>query len=173
MFGDRLAVLDAPIKVGVEVHQPYLDHRHFDGFAMLNADARAVTHLFPDKSFDAVLLIDFIEHLEMSDALRLLRECQRIAAKRILVFAPHGVHPQSQDVFGMGADAWQTHRSTWRVEDLADLGFDVALWKDYHSVPGTDNAAMFAVWEPPRCSIVIATRNAADALDLSLQSIKQ
>jgi glycosyltransferase involved in cell wall biosynthesis len=59
------------------------------------------------------------------------------------------------------------------VSDLADLGFDVALWRNYHSEAGKDSGAMFAAWEPVRCSIVMSTYNKADALDLSIQSIKQ
>jgi len=173
MFGDRLAVVDAPVKVGVEVHRPYVERRKFHDFLMINADARDVTPFFPDESFDAVILVDFIEHLEMGDSVRLIRECQRLASKRVVAFVPHGLYPQEKDVFGLGGDYWQTHRSTWGVPELADLGFDVALWDNYHNVPGTDNKAMFAVWERPQCSIVIATFNKAEELDLCIRSIKQ
>jgi hypothetical protein len=67
---------------------------------------------------------------------------------RIVLFVPLGLHPQTADVFNMGGDHWQTHRSTWEPADLEALGFDVAVWDGYHHQPGKDSRAAFCVWEP-------------------------
>lgn len=173
MFGNRLADLTCPVKVGVEIHKPYLDRANLETFVAINEDARTAARKFASKSFDAVILVDFIECLEMREAIAIIHECQRIARKRVVLFVPFGNHPQDSDYFNLGGDHWQTHRSSWEVDHLVDVGFDIALWRQFHNKPNTHDAAMFCVWEPVRCSIVIATYNKADLLELSLRSIRQ
>lgn len=172
MFGRQLGLTQCAVKIGIEVHKPYLD-RAETGFEQINEDARTALQKIDSKRVDVVMMIDFIEHLEMSEAIAIVAECQRIAKKRVIIFVPFGDHPQTSDYYQMGADHWQTHRSTWEVNDLVDLGFDVALWRNFHDKPGSHDGAMFAIWEPPDCSVVMSTYNKAGLLDLSLASIRQ
>jgi hypothetical protein len=151
MFGDRLMATSCPIKIGVDVHQPYLDRavqRHGSEAVFLQGDARQAALWFLPRSIDAVLLIDFLEHLAELDANRILERCQTVARKRIIAFVPEGNHPQDRDVTDLGGDHWQTHRSVWYRDDLAKHDFDVVVWDDFHNIPGKDRGAMFAIWEP-------------------------
>lgn len=162
MFGDRLAACEAPQREGVDAHAPYIEEarRKYPAETFIHADARDFARYLATASrhkdgsncrnvrYDAVLLCDFIEHLRLNDAIDIVRASQRIACRRVIAFVPLGPHPQTRDVFGMGADHWQTHRSTWEPADLAALGFDVAVWDGYHAQPGKDSRAAFAIWEP-------------------------
>lgn len=150
MFGDRLAATSPapPERLGIDAHAPYVEEarRRHPGSWFIHADALdAVRWVRP---VDAVLLVDFLEHLTRDDAEELIRVTKLVARERIVLFVPLGDHPQTCDVFGMGADHWQTHRSTWEPADLLALGFDVAVWDGYHRQAGKDDRAAFCTWEP-------------------------
>ncbi len=82
--------------------------------------------MFPDKSVDTVFALDFIEHLDKADGLRMLREAERVARSQIVVYTPLGFFPQSYDDpdkpdrWGMDGGKWQTHRSGWDPEDFGE-----------------------------------------------------
>jgi hypothetical protein len=71
-----------------------------------------------------VFALDFIEHLEKQDGVRMLREAQRVARRQIVVYTPLGFFPQSYDDphktdrWGMDGGYWQTHRSGWDYDDF-------------------------------------------------------
>ena len=153
--------------MGIEVHKPYLDQAwmppHRSQIPRGSPPPPEVVYIHGDardemeriavkepKGFDGVMMIDFIEHLEEEDALRLIDLAEKIARKRIWLWLPEGVHPQDADEWGLGGDYWQTHRSTWYAKDLERLGFDVAVWDGHHKAQigekGAGNA-MFAVKE--------------------------
>jgi len=150
-FGDRLAATCCSVKIGVEVHLPYVQeaakrypHQIYVHANML--DVPALRLLI--SGIDCVLLIDVIEHLERDDAERMILYAQDIARKRVLLFTPQGDMPQGDDPHEMGADSWQTHRSAFQVEDLEKFDFDVAVWHKCHRIRGNTYSAMFATWEP-------------------------
>lgn len=155
MFGDKLAAAgpQQAFRVGVDAHLPYLERAksQYPSIAFLHGNAMRVANQIGDESFDAVLMVDFIEHLSIDNAHWLLAQAQRIAKQRIVAFVPYGDHPQTKDYFKMGGDEWQTHRSTWRDNDLKSLGFDVVVWEHYHKEKGKDHRCMFAIWEPGGC----------------------
>jgi hypothetical protein len=150
MFGDQLAGIQGK-RIGVEVHPPYVQEARarYPAIDFIRGDARDVARLMATTSarVDAVLMIDFIEHLSRHDAKEIVTWAKVIAAKRIVLFVPLGNHPQTTDYYNTGADHWQTHRSTWDARDLTIMDFDVAEWGGYHDVPGKDSGAAFAVWE--------------------------
>jgi cyclopropane fatty-acyl-phospholipid synthase-like methyltransferase len=145
-IGDKLAATPCEFRVGVEAHRPYLDAAYRKWGPRLHelhvADARAYMET-EIRWFDAIMMIDFIEHLEMPDALALLERCRSIARRKIIVFCPIGECPQDSDTFQLGGDEWQTHLSTWTLESLGSEGFDVALWPGYRE---GGKLVAFGVW---------------------------
>ena len=135
--------------VTLDVHAPYLSASRTDlkGVKRIIGDAREVIPLLRLYEFDLILAIDFIEHLTKEDAKLLISEMGRISEK-IVIFTPEGHHPQDHDVFGMGADHWQTHRSEWKKEDLEALGFTVEVWEGFHKTWNSkcDPNALWATW---------------------------
>jgi hypothetical protein len=107
-------------KVGVDLHLPYLREakarRLYED--LIYGDVR---HLpFKYKSFDTILCIDLIEHLERCEGERLLNEMEKIARRQIFVFTPVGFLPQ------MAFDTpLQTNRSAWKTSDFNMRGYKV------------------------------------------------
>jgi len=120
---EMIGALGCRTRVGVEIHEPYIDRRICDRFVVpIRAEALTACKMFPSRSFDAVLLVDFIEHLKKETALTLLAEAERIARKIVYVHCPVGRHPQEGDAFGLGGDEYQRHRSEWHPEEFITRG---------------------------------------------------
>jgi SAM-dependent methyltransferase len=96
-------------------------------------DVRDMLGRFGPDSFEAVVGFDIVEHLEREDAVRLLADCERIATKVVWWFVPIGNHPQAFDSRNEGNEELQRHRSTWRPQELADLGYRVWHYPDWYA----------------------------------------
>ena len=129
------------VHICVDAHQPYLERLKRESaddprYVLINASWDQVIGMLPDKSVDSVFALDFIEHLEKPDGLRMLREAERVARRQIVVYTPHGFYPQSYDDprkpdrWGMDGGYWQTHRSGWAPEDFGE-GWDVVICPDF------------------------------------------
>jgi Methionine biosynthesis protein MetW len=144
---EMIGALTASARVGVEIHEPYINRRICDGGVVaIRYDATKATDLFTHNSFDGVMLVDFIEHLTKPVALKLLEDVENIARKKIFVHCPAGNHPQEGDAFGLGGDEFQLHRSSWEPEELEQLGFaTVVIDGFFDDKPGCDSRAIVAV----------------------------
>lgn len=90
---------------------------------------------FADKSFDTIVCVEVLEHLERADALKAIGEFERIARRRVVVTVPrHHVDEHSPDERGFlryeGTDprVWEwveaeRHKSSFTVRDLQRIGF--------------------------------------------------
>ncbi len=129
----------------IDAHLPYLMRANTQA-THIHGDAVTLLPAMREPS-DIILGIDFIEHLERLDAEKVIGEMKRLAKKCVGLFVPEGIHPQTADHFGLGGDHWQTHRSSWRADDLIAMGFHVEVWGDFHAgTPGKDPGALWAVW---------------------------
>jgi len=107
--------------VGVDAYAPALEQSRragiHDGYLQ-----QPVTELdVPPGSYDAVIMLDLIEHLEPPEALELLARAERAARRRVIVSTPNGFVPQGD----VGGNPFQAHRSGWTPADLEALGFRV------------------------------------------------
>jgi hypothetical protein len=129
------------VHICVDAHRPYLERLKRESadapqYVLINAAWDQAIGLFPDKSVDTVFALDFIEHLDKPDGLRMLREAERVARRQIVVYTPNGFYPQSYedprkpDRWGMDGGLWQTHRSGWAPEDFGD-DWDVVVCRDW------------------------------------------
>lgn len=155
--GDKLAATGARMMCGVEIHKPYLQlarNRWPHKQMMLHcADAvKFVGNASDAKNdtgiihWDAILMIDFIEHLKRRDGRVLLRKCRNLARRRVIVYCPEAYFPQDKDSFGLGGEKFQRHQSAWFAVDFESRGFDVARWEDKN---GPGKHALFSVWNQP------------------------
>lgn len=96
---------------------------------------------FEDGEFEVVVLSDVLEHLDKPVGDYTLREAWRVTKRGLVVCSPVGWQPQEVDLWGMGGEHWQTHRSAWTPEDdFEDAQF---VWTTkHHSGP------WFAAWIP-------------------------
>lgn len=129
------------VHICVEAHRPYVERLKRDvagdpKYVFINAPWDEVISAFPDKSVDTVFALDFIEHLEKADGIRMLREAERVARCQVIVYTPLGFFPQSYDDphkpdrWGMDGGKWQTHRSGWDPEDFGEQ-WEFVICNDY------------------------------------------
>ncbi|MCL4543445.1 MAG: class I SAM-dependent methyltransferase [Chloroflexi bacterium] len=76
---------------------------------------------FAPKSFDAVVLIEVLEHLDAEVARKVLDDAVVWARKRVIVTTPNGFLPQR----ALGGNPLQRHRSGWGTAAMRSLGFRV------------------------------------------------
>jgi ubiquinone/menaquinone biosynthesis C-methylase UbiE len=108
-------------KVGVDLYGPYLTEskkaRIHDRY--IKADIRKIN--FKKNSFDAVVLIDVLEHLTKNEGNSLIRKMEKWAKKKIILFTPNGYVPQEE----YDKNKLQLHKSGWNEDELKNLGFKV------------------------------------------------
>ncbi len=75
---------------------------------------------FRDGSFDAVIALDFIEHLPKDSGGRAVAEMKRVAQRTVVVMTPNGFVPQES-----AENPFQRHLSGWSLPELEALGFKV------------------------------------------------
>lgn len=127
--------ITAQIRVGLDAWRPYLEK--IDAtvpYVTINADAMKIDELFLPNSFDLVLILDLIEHLEKPEAIELIRKAEVLARKGVVLETPKGFLAQNIDILGMGGDHFQTHRCGFETEELREMGYDV-LEREYTLSP--------------------------------------
>ncbi len=110
--------------VGVDAFSPDLERARsgqtHDDF--VTADCRELNRHFTENQFEVCIAKDVIEHLSREDGLALLRDMERIASRRIVIFTPNGWLEQDHREEG----DLQEHLSGWSAQDMRDLGFRVS-----------------------------------------------
>src|SRR3989344_1898918 len=109
--------------VGVDMHKPSIEisrsagiHSEYKQIDILHIEKRFKLH-----SFDCVIVLDVIEHLKKKEGFKLLRQMEKLARKRIIIFTPTGFLPQGE----YDENPWQVHKSGWEVEEMQRLGYRV------------------------------------------------
>ncbi len=144
-----------PIRIGLDAHRPYLEHRRVPDAVPLHAPALSIQNLFVPGAVELVTLIAVLEHFDRDHALDLLGQAHRIASRRVLLFTPRGWFPQeSHDAFGLGGEELQRHRSSWEPEDLTSLDFRVVVMDRYHGPWNESFVEAFGPDAPPVDALV-------------------
>ena len=109
--------------VGLDYFEPYIiesrKKKIHDDYIL--SDARSLP--FEDNSFDCAIAIEVIEHLNKSDGLKMIKEMERVAKKKIILTTPNGFFNALS-----GPDALnpqEKHISGWTVKDFKNLGFRI------------------------------------------------
>jgi hypothetical protein len=147
-----LELVGCRVKLGVDAHRPYLEQRRVVDAVPINAPADRLTSLFVPGAVDLVTLIDVLEHFASEDARVVLRQAEAVAARRMVLFTPRREFRQSGfDAFGLGGEEYQyqRHRSTWEPEDLAAIGYRVAVLTGLHNASNASFVEAFGRDAPP------------------------
>lgn len=109
--------------VGVDAYRPSIAkskklniHDRYISCDLLNVDKK-----IKPKSFDAVILLDVVEHFSKRDGLRLLLQAEAIAEKKVVVLTPNGFYHQDE----LGGNPYQLHKSGWSVREFEKCGYTV------------------------------------------------
>jgi hypothetical protein len=140
--GTKLSLTGAKQRVGVD-HQESRILRaktiNPDATYVL-ADALTTAIAQSTKSFELVLLLAILEHMDKSKGLELLVEAQRVASKRVFVWLSE--HTGGPD---------QRHKSSYSANEIRMLGYEVEVLKDCYEdeyEPGRRNDALCCVADP-------------------------
>jgi len=134
------SLIKPKIHICVDVYNEYIEYlrKYYPNrnLVLLRSDWKKIINIFPDKSIDTIFLLDFLEHLDKEDGEVLLKKCENIAKKQIVVFTPLEFFPQiyvegRKDRWGMNGSYWQQHKSGWNIEDF-DETWDITCVKEYH-----------------------------------------
>lgn len=84
----------------------------FERWNMTAAEALARART---REFDAIVMLDVIEHMEKDDGIAVIEAAIALEPRVIVVFTPLGFVPQ--EAHGLGGE-WLRHRSGWTPEDF-------------------------------------------------------
>ncbi|MFZ2188012.1 MAG: class I SAM-dependent methyltransferase [Candidatus Moraniibacteriota bacterium] len=106
--------------VGVEAFPPYLKaskerkiHNEYLAKKIEELD-------FPENSFDAVIMIEVLEHLPQELGLEILKKAELWARKKVIVSSPNGFIAQKE----VDGNPLQKHLSGWDYEKMKGLKYD-------------------------------------------------
>jgi SAM-dependent methyltransferase len=107
--------------VGIDIFRPYLlEAKALAAYDVLvQGDVRCFP--FRSHSFDTVLLIEILEHLERAEGLALIQAVEQIARRQVLITTPVGHYEQHE----YDSNPWQEHRHIWGPRELRALGYRV------------------------------------------------
>ena len=93
--------------------------------------------MLKDRSFDFIIAIDFIEHLEKKDGWKLLDWMEKNSNIAAIIYTPNGFLYQPSIEEG----DFQEHKSGWDVNDFRGLGYSCVggagakiLRKEFHEI---------------------------------------
>ena len=119
--------------VGVEAFEPDLEKSKSLKIHSEYINENIININFEENSFDAVMIMDVIEHLNKEDAIKIIEKANKWARKKVIITTPNGFYP----AYGDHENILQTHLSGFDCKELQNLGFKVyginglkILWGD-------------------------------------------
>lgn len=129
--------------VGVDLHRPAIAQSRKMGIHDRYVASSVLKTKFKNNEFDCVIALDLIEHLRKKDGYRLIKEMERIAKRKIIIFTPNGFLPQGS----IEGNEHQEHISGWTWKEMEMLGFSVYGINGWKPLRGERTAIK---WKPAR-----------------------
>ncbi len=107
--------------IGVEAFAPYVSLSKAKGIHTEYLNSNILDVNFKDNSFDAVIMVDVVEHLDKKDAIRLINRAYAWAKKKIIVITPNGFQEQLE----YDGNQNQIHKCGFNSTQLKNMGFKV------------------------------------------------
>lgn len=106
---------------GIDIYEPYLKVCRKRGYykKLIKTDITKIE--IKEKTFDVVLLLQVIEHLEKRSAEEFINKAVKAAKQCVIVSVPNG-HCYQKEYDG---SVYHKHISAWVASDLQKLGFKV------------------------------------------------
>lgn len=105
-------------------------------------DIRNIDRWYKQKSFDAVICLDVIEHLSELDALALMKKMESIARKKVIILTPNGYYHQNP----YDGNPHQVHASGWSLPKLKKLGYSVRGLRGLKFIRGECATIRYKPW---------------------------
>jgi len=105
--------------VGVEAFGPYLEESKKKKIHSKYLDKKIEELDFLENSFDAVIMIEVLEHLPEKTGLEILRKVEKLARKKVIISTPNGFIAQK----AVDNNPMQKHLSWLDCKKMKSLGF--------------------------------------------------
>lgn len=105
--------------VGVESFKPSLEESKKKKIHTEYIEKKIEEVDFPENSFDAVVMIEVLEHLTEESGYAMLKKAEKWAKKKVIVSTPNGFLPQNP----YDNNPFQKHLSGWGIKMMKELGF--------------------------------------------------
>ena len=106
--------------VGVEAFQPYLEESKKKQIHSEYVSKKIRDLDFEENSFDAVIMLEVIEHMEEFEGMEVLKKLDKWARKKVIISTPNGFFPQKV----VDKNPMQVHLSGWDIPKMKALGFN-------------------------------------------------
>lgn len=130
--------------VGVDIFKPSIikskKARIHDEYKL--GDVLQLTAFLKKKSFDAVVGLDIIEHLEKQQGYKLLKQMELLAKKKVIILTPYGFtqqHPYDKNPY-------QIHKSGWYPSDFTKKGYRVYGMRGLRFIRGECATIKYKPW---------------------------
>lgn len=130
--------------VGIDIFKPSIEkskkaklHDEYKVGNVLNLDK-----FFKNKSFDVVVALDIIEHLEKKDGLKLLEQMEKIAKDKVIVLTPYGFTQQHS----YDKNPYQIHKSGWYPKEFSKRGYKVLGMRGFRFIRGEYATIKYKPW---------------------------
>ncbi len=134
-LSDCISVLDlgcgpnSPIKncknikysVGVDAFEEYITQSKQKEIHTEYIQNTIENLVFEDKSFDAVIMIDVLEHLTPEVGKEVIEKAKHWARNKVIINSPNGFIHQAE----LDNNPYQKHLSGWTVKELRQFGFKI------------------------------------------------
>lgn len=118
--------LSCKMILGCDIFPRYLDEiKHKYPTIVLGVDE---IQKFRDESYDIVIALDVVEHVDHQKAIKMIRDMQDIARKKVIIYTPRKFDENEESVsnaWGLGYNEHQRHKCLVSKKELEDLGFNV------------------------------------------------
>jgi SAM-dependent methyltransferase len=105
--------------VGVEAFKSYLEESKKRKIHSEYIEKKIEDVDFPEKSFDAVIMIEVLEHLPENAGYAMLKKADKWARKKVIISTPNGfLRQRARD-----GNELQQHLSGWETKTLKKMGF--------------------------------------------------
>jgi len=105
--------------IGVEPFKPYLEESEKRKIHTKYLDKKIEELNFPKDSFDAVIMVEVLEHLPKNTGLKIIEKAEKWAKKKVIITTPNGFFPMGR----VDNNIWQKHLSGWTPTEFRKLGF--------------------------------------------------
>jgi protein-L-isoaspartate O-methyltransferase len=130
--------------IGIEPYEPYAKLARKAGYdEIISVDVRKAEV----PVADAVVMLDFIEHIPKKEGLKLIQTLQK-TAKMIMVSTPTKFH-DNLDIVKESGNPFEEHVCLWSRGELEQLGFNVTEIPLDDVLKVTYGNLLFAVWLKP------------------------
>lgn len=141
IFWDIEGIVNNDNMYGIDIYEPYVKHLNEKGYNVKQGDITKIN--FDNNSYDIVLMLDVLEHLEYLDAINMIEKAKKTAIKKVIVYTPSTFFDNEHTDFrgnkikenniekldkkgpyqGLGYNKYQKHISYIEKSKLEKLGF--------------------------------------------------